>query len=82
MILFIDCEGTLTQEFSALYVNEESGDICLVFHAHMNCLPDENCDCDAWARRHTWTELELWMNSRMDSGMTMNSCALFVTKKV
>ena len=44
MILFIDCEGTPMQEFSALYVNEENGEcISCAYYDY---------DCHAWARRH------------------------------
>ena len=52
MILFIDCEGTIIQEFTALCISEESGDICSVLRAHVKCLLDNDYDYDAWARRH------------------------------
>ena len=76
-MLFIDSEGTPILLFSAPYVNEESGDICSVFHAHVKCLLDKDYDCDAWARRHIHG---LNLNYLAKNGlMKANCCDVFVT---
>lgn len=50
MLIFIDSEGEPVQEFTALYVDEQSGKIVDVFHQHVRYpLPR---DKDYFARRH------------------------------
>ena len=51
MLLFVDSEGDPIQEFTALYVNEQSREIVDVFHRHV-AFPCHRYDTDRWPRRH------------------------------
>ena len=50
MLIYIDSEGEPIQEFSAIYVDELSGDVVDVFHHHV-IYPFEY-DKDIFSRRH------------------------------
>lgn len=53
MLIIIDCEGSdLVQEFSALYVNEETHVIEDVFHHYIQYPIINGDDKDAFVRRH------------------------------
>ena len=50
MLIFLDVEGEPTQEFSAIHVDEETGEVLDVFHRHV-VYPYMN-DFDIFARKH------------------------------
>ena len=50
-MIFIDSEGEPIQEFSAIYVNQETYDIIDVFHRYVR-YPSLTCDEDKFARLH------------------------------
>ena len=50
MYIFLDCEGEPVQEFSAIYVDFETGVIEDVFHHHVHY--PFKCDYDYFARQH------------------------------
>jgi len=49
-MIFVDCEGDPVQEFSAIYVHRESGEIIDTFHRYVNY--SSEIDHDKFARRH------------------------------
>lgn len=51
-MIFIDCEGDPIQEFSAIYVNEKTHDICDVFHYYVKYPSSMTFDGDKFARFH------------------------------
>ena len=51
MRIYVDSEGTPVQEFSAIYVNEETFQIDDVFHEFV-IYPCTESDEDKWARNH------------------------------
>lgn len=50
-MIFIDSEGEPIQEFSAIYVHEETHEIIDVFHRYVQ-YPSLSCDKDKFARLH------------------------------
>ena len=51
MRIYVDSQGTPIQEFSAIYVNEETFEIVDVFHKYV-IYPCSVYDDDKWARKH------------------------------
>ena len=48
VIIFIDCEGTPVQEFSALAMDTRDNVVIAAYHRYAYCPPDK----DKWARKH------------------------------
>lgn len=52
MLVFVDCEGSPVQEFSAIYADELSGEIVDVFHQYVKYSSKETYDIDKFSRHH------------------------------